>query len=754
MRKWVSRTGWTVLGLGLTAAVGLASWEPFLAEQPGPPPPPRHYAAEIIRDEFGVPHIHGHTDADTAFGVAFAHAEDDFSTLQDVVAMTRGRYGAIAGKDGAGVDYAYHWLDARETARSQMASLSPQVHMVLDAYASGLNQFAQQHPREVKLARLFPVNAEDVAAGFALRLPFFFGMDRVLGPLSEGGPLLPEHGPPLGPAAPQANGDLLPLPLAGGGRGVGQSALTDPPPAPPASGRGASLPLPMGQDAAQAGSNAFAISPARSGDGVTRLFSNSHQPYRGGVAWYELEISSDEGWHFAGATFPGSPFPFLGHNDNLGWTNTVNRPDLIDVYKLELDADGLNYRLDGIWRPLEQHRVWLPVRIGPFTLPVPRDVWRSVHGPAIVNAQGGFAARYAGMGNLKSLEQYYRITKAKDFGEWQAAMALQGVPATNFVYADKAGNVAYIYNAAMPDRKAGPDWRGLVPGTDSSLIWKGSIPYSSYPKVINPASGYVFNSNNTPLLAAGPGSELDLANIPALWGVELDMTNRARRAARLLAQAGPITRARLLTIKFDTGYERAGYVSAMLDAIAALDLKDAPELLRAQALLATWDLTADGAGGADALAVMVLEEAMSRSYNLKPMPDARAELAKAVTHLTTHFGRIDPPLGDLIRIRQGSVDLPMDGGGDTLRAATSWNVDPDGRLSVKHGDSFIMLIEWGRDGRVRSESIQPYGAATTRPGSPHYADQAALFVARRFKPVWFTRADVAAHAKSRTMVSN
>jgi acyl-homoserine-lactone acylase len=731
MRKWVRRAGWTALGISLTAAVALASWEPFLAEQPGPPPPPRHYSAEIIRDTFGVPHIHGRTDADTAFGVAMAHAEDDFSTLQDVVAMTRGRYGAIAGKDGAGVDYAYHWLGARETARSQMSSLSPQVRGVLDAYASGLNQYAEEHPREVKLARLFPVNAEDVAAGFALRLPFFFGMDRVLRQLSEGKPLLPEHGPPLGGKAPQ----------------TAPAHIDDFVPARP-------MPLPMGADAAQAGSNAFAIAPAKAGDGVTRLFSNSHQPYRGGVAWYELVISSDEGWHFAGATFPGSPFPFLGHNEHLGWTNTVNRPDLIDVYKLELDAEAENYRLDGAWRPLERRRVWLPVRFGPFTLPVPRVVWRSVHGPAMVNAQGGFAARYAGMGNLKSLEQYYRVTKAKDFGEWQAGMALEGVPATNFVYADKAGNVAYIYNAAMPDRTAGPNWRGLVPGNQSSLIWKGSIPYAAYPKVINPASGYVYNSNNTPLLAAGPGSELDPAKIPALWGVELDMTNRARRAARLLAEAGPITRERLLTIKFDTGYERAGYVAAMLDAIAALDLKDAPDLQRAQMLLATWDLTADGYGPADALAVMVLEQAMINSYGLEALPDARAELAKAVTHLTSHFGRIDPALGDVLRIRQGSADLPMDGGGDTLRAATSWNVDPDGRLSIKHGDSFIMLIEWGPDGRVRSESIQPYGAATTRPGSPHYADQAALFVAKRFKPVWFTREDARRHARSRKVVRN
>ena len=734
MRKWLPRAGWTVLGVSLAAVVALASWEPFFAEQPGPPPPARAYSAEIVRDEFGVPHIHGHSDADTAYGVAFAHAEDDFSTLQDVVAMTRGRYGAIAGEDGAAVDFAYHWLGARATAHNHYGELPADVRAVLDAYASGLNRFAALHPGEVKLARLFPVNGEDIATGFALRQPFFFGLDRVLGPLAKGEPMLPEHGPSL-------TGSPLPDMAHGGGDRVA------PEPAMP-------LPIPMGSSAENSGSNAFAISSGRSGDSVTRLFSNSHQPYRGGVAWYELEISSDEGWHFAGATFPGSPYPFLGHNENLGWTNTVNRPDLIDIYKLELDADATHYKLDGQWRPLERQRVWLPVRVGPLVLPIPRDIWRSAHGPAMVTANGAFAVRYAGIDNIQSLEQYYRITKAQDFAQWQAAMALQGVPATNFVYADKAGNIAEWYNARIPERKPGPDWRRAVSGTDSSLIWQSAIPFASYPHLINPASGFLFNSNNTPLVAAGPGSELNPATIPAIWGVETDLTNRSRRAVKLLSMPGPITRERLLQIKFDTGYERAGYVAFMLDGIAALDLSKEPELQRAQTLLASWDLTADGQGPADALAVMVLESAMGKSYGLKPMPDPKTELIKAVDHLTTYFGRIDPPLGDVIRIRRGSVDLPDDGGGDTLRAATTWDVDPDGRLSVKHGDSFVMLIEWGKDGVVHSQSVQPYGAATTRPNDPHYADQASLFVAHQFKPVWFTRADVAKHAVRREVVSN
>ena len=734
MRKYVTRASWSLLVITLLTLVGLMTWEPFFAEQPGPPPPAQKYTADISRDEFGVPHIHGKTDPDVAFGVAYAHAEDDFTTLQDVVAMTRGRYGAIAGQDGAGVDFAYHWLGARQTAHNHYDKLPADVRAVLEAYASGLNRFAALHPGEINLARLFPVNGEDIATGFALRQPFFFGMDRVLGPLAKGEPMRPEHGPSL-------TSLMLPdLARGGGDRVVPEPAMP--------------LPLPMGETAENAGSNAFAVRPQRAGDGVTRLFSNSHQPYRGGVAWYELQIDSDAGWHFAGATFPGSPYPFLGHNENLGWTNTVNRADLIDVYQLEVDGDASHYKLDGRWRVLEKTRVWLPVRFGPLVLPVPRDVWRSAHGPALVTARGAFAVRYAGIDNIQSLEQYYRITKAQDFAQWQAAMALQGVPATNFIYADKAGNIALWYNAKIPERKPGPDWRRAVSGSDSSLIWSRAIPFASYPHLINPASGFVFNSNNTPLVAAGPGSELDPAQIPAIWGVETDLTNRSRRAVRLLSQPGPITRERLLAIKFDTGYERAGYVAFMLDGIARLDLRSDPQLAKAQALLGQWDLTADGKGGADALAVMVLEEGMSASYGLRPLPDPKTELAKAAAHLIKYFGRLDPPLGEVIRIRRGTVDLPGEGGGDTLRAATTWNTDPDGRLSIKHGDSFVMLIEWSKDGTVHSQSIQPYGAATTRPNDPHYADQAPLFVARKFKPVWFTRADVAAHAVRRETVSN
>ena len=694
------------LALVVVAAVSLAFWEPLTAEAP-PAPVFKPADVRIARDNFGVPHIFGKTDADVAYGVAYAHAEDDFSTLQEVLAMTRGRAGAMLGEDGAKVDYAAALLDIRATTRRDWPRLPDDVKKLFTAYAAGLNHYADKHPDEVRLAGLFPVTGEDVVAGFVLRSPFFFGLDSVLGSLTEGTEIGREGGPAL-----DKSGKLVPRELT-----------------------------PVGTDPADNGSNAMAVAPARSTDGATRLVSNSHQPWTGGVAWYELVVHSDEGWDFAGANFPGSPYPFLGHNKHLSWTNTVNRPDLIDVYKLVLDDSGENYRFDGAWRPLAEQRIWLKVKFGPFVLPVPRTIWQSVHGPVVKNEKGAFAIRYAGIDQANMVTQYYRLNKAKSFAEWRAAMAGQGVPATNFIYADAKGNIGLFYNAMFPDRPAGFNWRGVLPGDTSADLWTKTLPFDRVPALVNPRSGYVMNANNTPWVAAGPGDELDAAAFSPLLGIEDDMTNRAVRLIELFEASGQIDEARLKAIKYDTAYSRRGYAKAWMDRLLALDTKDDPALARAQELLRAWDWTLDGRGKGDALALMVLRPANGRHYQRRAAPDPRTVLKETVAHLQEHFNGLDPKLGTVLRLRHGEganrVDLPLDGGNDTVRASTLWDEEPDGRLKVRHGDSFIMFVTWDRNGRVRSESIQPFGAATTRPDSPHYNDQAPLFVAHKLKPVLF-----------------
>lgn len=694
---------WLLLPIGVTLA-GAAVWEP-MAAQIEAPPPVRAYDVEIVRDAFGVPHINGKTDADAAYGLAYAHAEDDFSTIEEVIAMTRGRTGALLGSDGAKVDYVLHLLDARATAERDYAKIPADVRAVIEGYAAGLNHYAEKHPGELRLRKLFPVSGADVVTGFVLRAPFFYGLDNVIGKLAEDKPLPAESAAPMTPA---------------------------------------------GREPDQNGSNAFAVAPKRMADGKTWLISNSHQPYEGHVAWYEAVVHSGEGMDMAGALFPGSPVVLLGHNRNLGWTNTVNRPDLIDVYKLVLNDAGDKYRLDGKWLPLTAKRVWLPVKFGPFDVPVPQTLYRSVHGPVIRNKNGSFAIRYAGIDSVKALEQYFRNTKAKDWAEWTKSMSIGGISATNFIYADKTGRIAYIYNALFPARKAGFDYTKVLPGDTSAALWSGALPFERFPKIVDPASGFVQNANNTPYLAAGAGSEIDPKAYSPLLGIERGMTNRGLRANELLSADPSITPEELLTIKFDTTYSKKGWVSPWMASFAALDVRDAPELAKAQALLASWDWSSDGKGAADGFAERIVRYGAGPHWRGEVMPDARKTLQDAVDDMNTRFGRIDPPLLDIQRLRRGKVDLPMHGGNDTLRATTIWDKDqPDGKGRVRHGDSFIMLVRWAKDGGVISESIQPYGAATNRPQSPHYTDQMKLFVADKFKPVHFEWADALKYAKKR-----
>jgi len=686
---------WKKIALGLLALIillliGLATWERALADAP-PADPARAYDVRIVRDSWGVPHIFGKTDADVAYGIGYAHAEDDFATLQEVFASVRGRGGALVGEDGAKIDFALELTDARAVAKRQMPRLGADTRALLVAYAAGFSRYAEKHPEEVKLGKLFPMTAEDVVAGFALRAPFFFGLDNAIGALVEG--KLPERDAP---------------------------------------------------DVGERGSNAFAVAPSRSADGATRLVINSHQPWEGGVAWYELVVHSEEGWDFAGANFPGAPYPLLGHNKTLGWGNTVNRPDLVDVYRLTLSDDGDSYRFDGKWVPLQRRRVWLGVKMGPFTLPVPRTLYRSVHGPVIVNDLGAFAIRYAGIGDASNVEQYYRLNKAKTLDEWRGIMRGQGVASTNFVYADAAGNIGMFYNARFPGRRAGFDWKGVLPGDTSAALWTAYAPFDAGPHLVNPASGYVANANNSPFVATSPSADLKREAYSPLMGIEHNMTNRAVRMIELFDADTSITRDELDAIKMDKGYSRQGWVGAWMASLLAV--KD-PRYADAQALLRSWDWTLDGQGRADSLAALAVAAGARTAYRMQKMPDPAEKLADIVDFITTHHGRLDPPLSALLRVERGALSLPVNGGPDALRAIYWHRDDKTGRLAGYTGDSYIMMVEWPKGGTVASRSIHQYGAASTRAGSKHYADQAPLFARQQYKPVWFEADDLGSHVE-------
>jgi acyl-homoserine-lactone acylase len=448
----------------------------------------------------------------------------------------------------------------------------------------------------------------------------------------------------------------------------------------------------------------------------------------------------------AGATLLGSPFMFVGHNRNLGWTITLNHPDLVDVYKLTLNAKGDQYLFDGQWVPLIKEPIKLPVKAGIINVTATREIYRSVHGPVIINKAGAFAVRFAGMNQIRMAEQYYRLNKAQDWDAWQKAMDIGGIPSTNYVYADKTGRIAYVYNALFPDRKPGFEYAGVLAGDISANVWQRSLGFANMPKVVSPASGFVFSPNNAPFHAAGAGSNLRREDFSPLMGIETRMTNRAWRAEELLSSSGVMTPETLLSIKYDTTYSRNSYVGEWVAKLLAVDTQGRPDLAEAQALLKTWDWNSDGKGAADTLAEVAIAPAHASNYARLPLPDAKTILEQDVIWLKKIFGRLDPPFEELMRIRRGNVAMPVMGGADTLRTATIGFADPKGALIVGGGDSFIMLVNWDKQGAVTSQSIVPYGSSA-RPNSKHYTDQMQMFSQKKFKKVHFEWSDAIAQGE-------
>ena len=657
-----------------------------------------HYHARIQRDHYGVPHISGPTDPDVAFGLGFAHSEDDFATIQDAALTARGQLASVEGAKGAVTDYLVRLLKVRETVASQYDTALPaDARAVLQAYADGVNYYAALHPEKVK-SGLLPMTGQNVAAGFVFRTPFFYGLDHEIGKI------------------------MAPLPKAS------QVAMT----------LTGSLPI---------GSNGIAVAASKSADGATRLLVNSHQPYVGQVAWYEAVLDSGEGWHVAGGFFPGSPFMLHGHNAHLGWANTVNAPNLSTVYRLDVNpANPDQYRLDGRWQNFEKGDAAIRVKIwGPLIWTVHRPLLWSVQGPVFKTDHGVFAVRYAGMGEARQTLQYYRLNKASNRDEWLAAMRLQALSSINYIYADENGNIGYVYNGLFPDRAAGRDWTQVQPGDRSDLIWHGYLPFNRVPQIWNPKSGYVFNSNNTPFEASGAEDDLKAADFSPTMGIQTDMTNRAYRAQETFSADAAITEKAFRAYKFDIAYSARSEFAREIADVVKVDPGSDNELAAAQTLLKSWDRRTNIGSRAAALAVLMGKEAAhSDSHPDVPPIDA---LRHAIDNLKTHFGRIDPEWGQVNRIRRGKLDLPIDGGPDTYRAVYGV-AQTDGTLTAAAGDTFIMFVSWDKAGALSSDSINQFGSATLDSHSPHYADQTPLFVAMKTKPVLFNQSQLAGNVEA------
>ena len=234
---------------------------------------------------------------------------------------------------------------------------------------------------------------------------------------------------------------------------------------------------------------------------------------------------------FYGALFPGSPVPLIGHNPFLGWSHTVNSPDLIDVYKLTINKQNKDqYWFEGSWKDMELRTANIKVKIlGLIPWKFKRVVKNSIHGPVIEFDHGTYAIRISSLKDLRFLEQWYRMGKAQNFMEFEEAMKLHAIPMFNTGYADREGNIYYVYNAKIPKRDQRYNWEKILPGESKRTLWYDYVPYDQLPQVFNPFEGFFQNCNSSPYLATG--SKVDVTQaLPDWTGIETHQTNRALRS--------------------------------------------------------------------------------------------------------------------------------------------------------------------------------------------------------------------------------
>lgn len=657
---------------------------------------------DIVRDAYGVPHIFAKTDAEVAYGLAWAHAEDDFPTLQKTVLAGKAMLGQLTGREGATVDYFVHFLKIRELVDSLYdRDISRSYKEVLNGYCAGLNAYARTHQREMHVKKSFPVIPQDILSYSLLQLAISCGADAAIKKIYNG---------------------TIPT-----------------------------VDLPDFSREAE-GSNAFAFNSKITTDKNVYLAINTHHPLESHVSWYEAHLSSEEGWNILGGLFPGSPVIFTGFNEHLGWTHTVNHPDKLDVYQLEMHpVNALQYRVDGKWYSLKETTVKLKVKVPGFNAHVKKKVYTSIYGPTLVTSKGVFAIRTAALMDIRAMEQWYRMNKARNFSEFKRALKMEAIPAYNLVYGDRYDTIFYLSNARLPFRNPLFNWRGTVPGNTHMTLWNSIHPLEDLPQLLNPASGYVYNTNHSPFNATDVANNLKAENFDPTMGYETYDNNRSLRVVELMNEFansetsdGKISYEEFKKIKYDLQLPRKLAFPVNIDALFTLEESDYPEIAGLIKELKGWNRSGESESKGAAVFAMFFYYVMAKyqaDESLKIMtPSMCVEgLQYVKEHLLTHFGATDITLGEYQRLERGNWSIPLPGLPDVLAAMYSTPTE-NGRVKGWIGECYIALAKYTTNG-PEIETVNVFGASN-RKGSPHYADQMELFQRQKTKKMTLNRDQV------------
>lgn len=660
---------------------------------------------DIVRDKWGVPHIYGKTDKEAAYGLAWAHAEDDFETIQKTFLPAKGMLGSLEGMNGAVLDYAVELLKSREVANRELKNLPPDGLDVIYGYLGGLNAYAKKYPEKVLVKGSFPLSIYDYLTGLNLMLHLFSDTGDIIGQL--------------------LSNSINPIDEMSGVDNIGSSI----------------------------GSNGFAFNSIKTSDGKSYLNVNTHQPLEGPFAWYEAHVNSEQGWNMLGGLFPGLPLPVIGTNENLGWTHTYNYPDMNDVFQLVINPENKDqYRLDGVWENFEIKKIKLKVKslLG-IKIKVGRKIIWSKFGPVIKNKKGYFAFFSQSLNNISAIEQWLKMNKAKNFNEFEDALKLLGIPRFNIVYADREDNIFYMSNARLSVRDSSINWRNLVIGDTSSLILDKYHPYEELPKLLNPPSGYLFNTNNSPFNSTSKEYNLVEEDFHPTFSYREKENNRSLRFMEMIKDYDKVNFDEFKVLKYDQKYPDSLVYVGNIDKIFSIET-DNEKLTDIHKIIKNWDKKGGykNLGSAQwSLFYSFILDLLSDN-NLKvtdeiPIALFDEALLQTKKHLIKYFGRLDILLGDLQKHVRGDISLPISGLIDMI-APTYVTKYKEGKFKSVSGESYIMLVKYS-DFNVEIETVLPYGNSNN-PSSPHFTDQMRMYIDKKTKTMTLDRESIYKNATS------
>jgi acyl-homoserine-lactone acylase len=707
MSRWRTIAALLSLAISLTVAmpaVGAADADALASK------------VQIRRTQYGVPHIQGDSIEAVAFGFAWCQAEDHLDNILRGILETRGESAAQLGpgdkNKNVETDFTSRQFRTYRRAVASYHKLGADYRAACEGFAAGLNYYVQRHRGDVP--EWTPkVTCHDVAAyGLSGIMRFAFNRSNLIK-------------------------DFLKT------QGV-QTAMVDD----------------ADRDESAMASNMWAFAPSRSTSGRAMLMGNPHQPWAPVSTYYEAHLIIPGKMNFYGATFIGRPILTAGWNEHLGWSHTVNGPDLEEIYELDLDpARPDHYLFDDDSTAMEREDVAVQIKADGQPKTETRTFWHTPLGPVIHRTPSKvYVLRSASYENHRAYEQWLRMTQTKDYAEFRRTVEMNAIPMFNIAYADRAGNIFYLWNGTVPALPHPAHKAEAVHASRSGDIWTSFHTTGELPQLFNPPGGYVQNCNSPPFLT-NLSAPIDPEKFPPHLRPN-DLSLRTQHSLRLIHNEKKLTLEEVCELKHSPGALAAERVKGdLISAVRATS--PSSEVEQALRALEAWDNTVaiesrgstlfanwwdryyeKGKGGKFAVPWSAVEPTTT-PRGLADKERAVKMFMTALDEVTRRYGRADVAWGEVHRVRKGNVDVPVSGGPGELGCfrVLEYRTDDDGKQIARSGDSWVFAVEFSQP--PRAYSVTAYSQSDV-PSSPHYNDQAAIFASGKMKRVAFTEAEIQA----------